>query len=327
MITDMGRMPSKSDSGKSVEPGSVVGLPTTVGSQTLWHSSGYGAVSPNASHASASGSFQLDDLDGSEGARGDYQSQNENDTSEAEGIIKVFQDRATQTDQSFEDEQEDLQPISPGMSPVAAENFLPQIQLELDHSIVEASAPYPNSKTYYSGLLSAYGAHTLVHSQLTVMPHRRVPLPPEMTEEPVYVNAKQYHGILRRRQSRAKAELEKKADKLRKPYLHESRHQHAMRRVRGTGGRFLNTKSVDGSMSLTSEKAESSGEAQSSQSTSSIPEHPENSDSVTGMGGMKDSTFLKYANGNGVCQLNSSFDLSVFHPMSDEETDAGDCSG
>lgn len=92
---------------------------------------------------------------------------------------------------------------------------------------------YPYADQFY-GLISTYGPQI----------QGRIMLPLNMTSDdgPIYVNAKQYNGIIRRRQSRAKAVLGHKLIKRNKPYMHESRHLHAMRRPRGCGGRFLNTK-------------------------------------------------------------------------------------
>lgn len=168
------------------------------------------------------------------------------------------------------DEQQQHATALPVLAQPPVEYSLPRTQLELGHSMVRAVYPYTDP--YFGGLVAAYGAQAMVHPHILGVQQARMPLPSEITEEePVYVNAKQYHGILRRRQSRAKAESENKLIKSRKPYLHESRHLHAMRRARGLGGRFLNTKNKDEFKSNVDGNVSSEG--QSSQESTSSESH------------------------------------------------------
>lgn len=79
------------------------------------------------------------------------------------------------------------------------------------------------------------------------MQHPQSPEMPQggQEESPLYVNAKQFHRILKRRVARQRLEEALRlTSKGRKPYLHESRHNHAMRRPRGPGGRFLTADEV-----------------------------------------------------------------------------------
>uniref|UniRef100_A0A3Q7FN36 Nuclear transcription factor Y subunit n=1 Tax=Solanum lycopersicum TaxID=4081 RepID=A0A3Q7FN36_SOLLC len=90
----------------------------------------------------------------------------------------------------------------------------------------KAQTAYPYPDPYYRSIFAPYDpqpyppqpypAQPMVHIQLMGIQQAGVPLPSDAIDEPVFVNAKQYHGILRRRQSRAKAESEKKLLKARK---------------------------------------------------------------------------------------------------------------
>ncbi|XP_071733515.1 nuclear transcription factor Y subunit A-3-like isoform X2 [Rutidosis leptorrhynchoides] len=128
--------------------------------------------------------------------------------------------------------------------PICTQEFA--ITSQADRRQPYACMPLLYPDPYHHGLFAPYGSQIMYpHPHGMSITSTRVPLPLDFAQdEPIYVNSKQYNAILRRRQYRAKLEAQNKLIKPRKPYLHESRHAHALKRARGPGGRFLNLKQI-----------------------------------------------------------------------------------
>lgn len=106
----------------------------------------------------------------------------------------------------------------------------------------------PNAPTMMNHVGARPGVAAPPQMPQAQMQHPQSPEMPSgggVEESPLYVNAKQFHRILKRRVARQRLEEQLRlTSKGRKPYLHESRHNHAMRRPRGPGGRFLTAEEV-----------------------------------------------------------------------------------
>ncbi|OBZ89303.1 Transcriptional activator HAP2 [Choanephora cucurbitarum] len=114
-------------------------------------------------------------------------------------------------------------------------------------STIQSPSSQPSPVPQFDTSATGYTYSTLPQPNLILPPaaaYSTQAKAEEPVEEPLYVNAKQYHRILKRRAARAKLEEMNRIARQRKPYLHESRHRHAMRRPRGPGGRFLTAAEV-----------------------------------------------------------------------------------
>jgi len=100
----------------------------------------------------------------------------------------------------------------------------------------QSYAPPPVGRPAY---LNQQFTLNFVPTAVTAPGHQQPPgLDEENNKKPFYVNSKQFHRILKRRDDRQRLE-EQCGYQGRRPFINKSRRNHAMKRPRGPHGRFL----------------------------------------------------------------------------------------